>query len=149
MEMDWLISLASRSEHHYGVRLSVRAAVVAIGVFAFFGAQVARAAGAPAKKPVTVPPMEFKHSTLPNGLEVYTVEDHTSPTVALQVWYHVGSKDDPPGRSGFAHLFEHMMFKGNEHLSPDAFEELTENIGGENNAFTEDDVTVYHEVVPS
>jgi zinc protease len=149
MEMDWLISLASRPKHHCGVRLSVRAAVVAIGVFAFFGAQFARAADASAKKPVTVPPMEFKHSTLPNGLEVYTVEDHTSPTVALQVWYHVGSKDDPPGRSGFAHLFEHMMFKGNEHLSPDAFEQLTENIGGENNAYTADDVTVYHEVVPS
>jgi zinc protease len=67
----------------------------------------------------------------------------------VQVWYHVGSKDDPQGRSGFAHLFEHMMFKGNEHLSPDTFDNLTENIGGENNAFTAEDVTVYHEVVPS
>jgi zinc protease len=87
--------------------------------------------------------------TLPNGLQVYTVEDHKSPTVAVHVWYHVGSKDDPNGRSGFAHLFEHMMFKGNERLTPDAFDDLTENIGGENNAFTADDVTVYHEVVPS
>ena len=86
---------------------------------------------------------------MPNGLEVYSVEDHSSPTVAVQVWYHVGSKDDPEGRSGFAHLFEHMMFKGNEHLTPDTFDNLTENIGGENNAFTADDVTVYHEVVPS
>jgi len=98
---------------------------------------------------ISVPPLAFKHMTLPNGLEVYTVEDHKSPTVAVQVWYHVGSKDDPNGRSGFAHLFEHMMFKGNEHLTPDAFDDLTENIGGENNAFTADDVTVYHEVVPS
>ena len=96
-----------------------------------------------------MPPLEFKHFTLPNGLEVYTVEEHSSPTVAVQVWYHVGSKDDPDKRSGFAHLFEHLMFKGNEHLSPDAFENLTENIGGENNAFTADDMTVYHEVVPS
>jgi len=87
--------------------------------------------------------------TLENGLQVYTVEDHKSPTVAVQVWYHVGSKDDPNGRSGFAHLFEHMMFKGNERLTSDAFDDLTENIGGENNAFTADDVTVYHEVVPS
>jgi len=86
---------------------------------------------------------------LANGLQVYTVEDHKSPTVAVQVWYHVGSKDDPNGRSGFAHLFEHMMFKGNDHLTPDAFDDLTENIGGENNAYTADDVTVYHEVVPS
>jgi zinc protease len=93
--------------------------------------------------------MAFKQSTLANGLQIYTVEDHKSPTVAVQVWYHVGSKDDPNGRSGFAHLFEHMMFKGNDHLTPDAFDDLTENIGGENNAYTADDVTVYHEVVPS
>ena len=64
------------------------------------------------------------------------------------MWYHVGSKDDPQGRSGFAHLFEHMMFKGNEHLTADAFDNLTENIGGENNAYTADDMTVYHEIVP-
>ena len=93
--------------------------------------------------------MVFKHSTLPNGLQVYSVEDHTTPIVAVQVWYHVGSKDDPPNRSGFAHLFEHMMFKGNTHLTSDAFDNLTENIGGENNAYTADDVTVYHETVPS
>ncbi len=103
----------------------------------------------PEKTAVTVPPLNFQHETLPNGLQVYAVEDHSSPTVAVQVWYHVGSKDDPKERSGFAHLFEHMMFKGNEHLTPDAFDDLTENIGGENNAFTADDVTVYHEVVPS
>ena len=98
---------------------------------------------------ISVPPLAFKHATLANGLQIYTVEDHKSPTVAVQVWYHVGSKDDPNGRSGFAHLFEHMMFKGNDHLTPDAFDDLTENIGGENNAYTADDVTVYHEVVPS
>ena len=107
------------------------------------------AADPPKSAPVTIPPINFTHQTLENGLQVYTVEDHSSPTVAVQVWYHVGSKDDPNGRSGFAHLFEHMMFKGNEHLTPDAFDDLTENIGGENNAYTADDVTVYHEVVPS
>jgi zinc protease len=93
--------------------------------------------------------LSFKHSALQNGLEIYSIEDHSSPTVAVQVWYHVGSKDDPNGRSGFAHLFEHMMFKGNEHLTPETFEKLTENVGGENNAFTAPDVTVYHELVPS
>jgi zinc protease len=102
-----------------------------------------------ADAPVVIPPINFQHSTLENGLEVYTIEDHASPTVAVQVWYHVGSKDDPAGRSGFAHLFEHMMFKGNEHLKDDTFDELTENVGGENNAYTAEDVTVYHEVVPS
>ena len=98
---------------------------------------------------VAMPTISFKYTTLENGLHVYSVEDHASPTVAVQVWYHVGSKDDPNGRSGFAHLFEHMMFKGNEHLKPDTFDELTENVGGENNAYTASDVTVYHEVVPS
>jgi zinc protease len=93
--------------------------------------------------------MSFQHATLQNGLQIYSIEDHSSPTVAVQVWYHVGSKDDPDLRSGFAHLFEHMMFKGNEHLGPDTFEQLTENVGGENNAYTAPDVTVYHEVVPS
>ncbi len=102
-----------------------------------------------AKPPVSVPSLNFQHETLPNGLQVYSVEDHSTPTVAVQVWYHVGSKDDPKDRSGFAHLFEHMMFKGNQHLAPDTFEKLTENIGGENNAYTAEDVTVYHEVVPS
>ena len=93
--------------------------------------------------------LSFRHASLQNGLEIYSIEDHSSPTVAVQVWYHVGSKDDPNERSGFAHLFEHMMFKGNEHLTPDTFEQLTENVGGENNAFTAPDMTVYHEVVPS
>jgi zinc protease len=98
---------------------------------------------------VKISPITVQHTTLPNGLQVYSVEDHSSPTVAVQVWYHVGSKDDPNQRSGFAHLFEHLMFKGNAHLTPSTFEELTENIGGENNAYTAPDVTVYHEVVPS
>jgi zinc protease len=96
-----------------------------------------------------LPSMSFQHATLQNGLQIYSMEDHSSPTVAVQVWYHVGSKDDPDLRSGFAHLFEHMMFKGNEHLIPDTFEQLTENVGGESNAYTAPDVTVYHEVVPS
>jgi zinc protease len=127
------------------VRLSFAAAAFCFLVFCAF----VRAEDPPAKPPLGVPPLEYKHFTLPNGLEVYTVEDHATPIAAVQVWYHVGSKDDPAGRSGFAHMFEHMMFKGNEHLTPDAFDNLTENIGGENNAYTADDVTVYHETVPS
>src|SRR5204863_9107802 len=121
----------------------------AIAILSVFSSTFLRGEDAPASKAVTVPSIEFKHSALPNGLEIYTVEDHSAPIVAVQVWYHVGSKDDPNGRSGFAHLFEHMMFKGNDHLTADAFDDLTENIGGENNAYTAEDVTVYHEVVPS
>ena len=123
-----------------------------IAPVAWLALSVSLAGAAPAESPkpaVSVPPLHFQHETLPNGLQIYSVEDHSTPTVALQVWYHVGSKDDPKDRSGFAHLFEHMMFKGNEHLTPDAIEDLTENVGGENNAFTAEDVTVYHEVVPS
>ena len=127
----------------------MKLSVAALALLAVFSCAFLRGEDAPATKGVTVPPVEFKHSTLPNGLEVYTVEDHSAPIVAVQVWYHVGSKDDPPNRSGFAHLFEHMMFKGNEHMTPDMFDNLTENIGGENNAYTADDVTVYHETVPS
>jgi zinc protease len=115
-----------------------------------FSASLALAASGLAREPETeIKKLSFKHTTLQNGLEIYSIEDHSSPTVAVQVWYHVGSKDDPHRRSGFAHLFEHMMFKGNEHLTPETFEKLTENVGGENNAFTAPDVTVYHEVVPS
>ena len=127
----------------------MRLAAAVIAILSVFSAAFLRGESSPAPKSVTVPAMEFKHSSLPNGLEVYTVEDHSAPIVAVQVWYHVGSKDDPAGRSGFAHLFEHMMFKGNEHMSADTFDNLTENIGGENNAYTADDVTVYHETVPS
>src|SRR3954466_6464981 len=142
--------VSTSAKARYDVGLCVRATLLAIAVCVCFAAPCARAENSPAPgNPVTVPPLKFQHETLPNGLQVYSVEDHTSPTVAVQVWYHVGSKDDPDKRSGFAHLFEHLMFKGNEHLAPDAFEDLTENIGGENNAFTADDMTVYHEVVPS
>ncbi|HWM25145.1 MAG TPA: pitrilysin family protein [Chthoniobacterales bacterium] len=122
----------------------------AAALFCFSFAPALISAEKPASsRAVSVPPLPFKHTTLPNGLQVYTVEDHKSPTVAVQVWYHVGSKDDPDGRSGFAHLFEHMMFKGNERLTADMLDNLTENIGGQNNAYTADDVTVYHEIVPS
>ena len=59
---------------------------------------------------VSMPRINFQQKTLPNGMRVLSAVDNSSPTVAIQVWYHVGSKDDPAGRSGFAHLFEHIMF---------------------------------------
>src|SRR5690349_1244629 len=110
----------------------------------------ALAADAAAKSaPLVVKPVVFRERKLGNGLQVLTVETHSSPTVSVQVWYHVGSREDPPGRSGFAHLFEHMMFKGTEYLRAEQFDRLTEDVGGANNASTGDDVTEYHEVVPS
>src|SRR5687767_15746407 len=96
-----------------------------------------------------VPPINFKERTLPNGLVVYTAQERSSPTVAIQVWYKVGSKDDPEGRSGFAHLFEHLLFKGTKNMKDEMMDRLTEDIGGFNNASTYHDFTNYFEVVPS
>jgi zinc protease len=96
-----------------------------------------------------MPQMNFRDRTLKNGMRVLSVVDKSSPTVAINVWYHVGSKDDPDQRSGFAHLFEHMMFKSTRNMKAEMMDRLTEDVGGNNNAFTEDDVTVYFEVVPS
>jgi zinc protease len=96
-----------------------------------------------------MPQMVFRDRTLKNGLRVLSVVDKSSPTVAINVWYHVGSKDDPDGRSGFAHLFEHIMFKSTKNMKAEMMDRLTEDVGGQNNAFTQDDVTVYFETVPS
>jgi len=96
-----------------------------------------------------MPQLKYTDRTLANGLRVLSAPDRSSPTVAIQVWYHVGSKDDPPNRSGFAHLFEHIMFKSTKNMKSEMMDRLTEDVGGFNNAFTADDVTVYFEVVPS
>lgn len=98
---------------------------------------------------VSMPKIKFQDRTLPNGMRVLSAVDNSSPTVAIQVWYHVGSKDDPAGRSGFAHLFEHIMFKATKNMKSEMMDRLTEDVGGFNNAFTNPDVTVYFEVVPS
>jgi zinc protease len=105
--------------------------------------------GFAADAPLKVAPVAFSERMLGNGLQVIAVPSSTSPTVSVQVWYHVGAKDDPPGRSGFAHLFEHLMFKSTAHLKTEQFDRLTEDVGGENNAFTGNDVTGYTDLVPS
>ena len=96
-----------------------------------------------------MPQLKYTDRTLANGMRVLAAPDPSSPTVAIQVWYHVGSKDDPDKRSGFAHLFEHIMFKSTKNMKSEMMDRLTEDVGGFNNAFTNDDVTVYFEVVPS
>ncbi len=96
-----------------------------------------------------VPPIIYKQHTLANGLQVYASLDRSTPNVTVQIWYGVGSKDDPAGRSGFAHLFEHMMFKATKDLPAESFDRLTEDVGGLNNASTADDYTNYYEVVPA
>ncbi|HEY0385069.1 MAG TPA: pitrilysin family protein, partial [Pyrinomonadaceae bacterium] len=108
-----------------------------------------RAAAKNSTMQTRIPKINYRERTLTNGLRLLSVEDHSSPTVSIQVWYHVGSKDDPQGRSGFAHLFEHIMFKSTKNMKSEMLDRLTEDVGGYNNAFTADDVTVYYEVVPS
>src|SRR5436190_19082269 len=106
------------------------------------------AAGA-ASAQTKMPQMVFRDRTLKNGLRVLSVVDKSSPTVAINIWYYVGSKDDPEQRSWFDHLFEHIMFKSTRNMKAEMMDRLTEDVGGNNNAFTQDDVTVYFEVVPS
>lgn len=96
-----------------------------------------------------VAPLNIKERTLANGLRVVSVRDNSSPSVAVHVWYNVGSKDEPDGRNGFAHLFEHLMFKSTKNMKSEMLDRLTEDVGGNNNAFTSDDETAYHEQIPS
>ena len=96
-----------------------------------------------------VAPLEYTMRTLPNGLRVYAMPDPNTANVSVQVWYDVGSVDDPQGRSGFAHLFEHIMFKSTRNMPEQFFDRLTEDVGGFNNASTYDDFTNYYEVVPA
>ena len=95
------------------------------------------------------PKLQYELMTLPNGLTVVLSEDHSTPIVHLQLWYHVGSKNEKPGRTGFAHLFEHLMFKGSRNVEPEGHTSLISSVGGQANAYTEDDVTVFWETVPS
>ena len=85
--------------------------------------------------------------SLENGLDVIVHEDHGCPIVAVNIWYHVGSKNERPGRTGFAHLFEHLMFEGSEHHDQGYFQPLQE-AGGALNGSTNSDRTNYWEVVP-
>jgi zinc protease len=96
-----------------------------------------------------VPALAYKERTLANGLRVYALPDASASTVSVQVWYDVGSKDDPAGRSGFAHLFEHILFKSTRNMPNEMLDRLTEDVGGFNNASTWDDFTSYYEVVPA
>jgi zinc protease len=91
----------------------------------------------------------FETYKLPNGLTVILSVDRATPTVAVNLWYHVGSKNEAPGRTGFAHLFEHVMFTGSGHVPYGLHDKLTEGVGGGNNGTTNNDRTNYYETVPS
>ncbi|MEO6364264.1 MAG: pitrilysin family protein [Caldimonas sp.] len=134
-------------------RASLAAAAAALALLAAAlpasSASNAHDARVASTEPLTIAPIAWRERRLANGLQAISVQSRASPTVSVQVWYHVGGRDDPAGRSGFAHLFEHLMFKGTEYLRPQQFDRLTEDVGGNNNAATSDDVTSYESVVPS
>ncbi len=126
---------------------AVRAAVALLALAPSAAPAQTRAAAPPAApKPITVPYTQF---TLPNGLHVILHEDHTVPLATVNVWYHVGSAREKPGRTGFAHLFEHLMFEGSGHVKEGEFDTLLESAGGTNNGSTENDRTNYYIDVPS
>ena len=98
---------------------------------------------------VRPPKLQYEIATLPNGLTLILEEDHSTPIVHLQLWYHVGSKNEKPGRTGFAHLFEHLMFKGSKNVGPEEHTSMISGVGGQSNAYTTDDETVFWETLPS
>ena len=95
------------------------------------------------------PRIQFEKYKLPNGLEVILHEDHSTPIIAVDTWYHVGSGDEQVGRTGFAHLFEHIMFMGSQHVPVGTFDQLLESAGANNNGSTTEDRTNYYEILPS
>jgi zinc protease len=98
---------------------------------------------------VRPPRLQYQITTLPNGLTVILEEDHSTPIVHVNLWYHVGSKNERTGRTGFAHLFEHMMFKGSKNVEPEAHTSFISSIGGQSNAYTTEDTTVFWETAPA
>src|SRR6195256_1890080 len=114
-------------------------------------ALVLLALAAPAAAQTPTPPIEVQYTqfTLPNGLHVILHEDHSVPIATVNTWYRVGSANETPGRTGFAHLFEHLMFMGSGHAPYGEFDSQLESVGGGNNAATANDRTNYYINVPA
>ena len=126
---------------HRGRALRLGAIVLGLAVLA--GART------PLVAAVHPPHIQYTMETLPNGLRVIFSEDHSTPIVHVSVVYHVGSKDERPGRTGFAHLFEHMMFKGSKNVEPEAHTSIVASLGGKSNAYTTEDETVFWQTLPA
>src|SRR5580704_3747665 len=118
------------------------AAASLVGGIVYAATVTSSAASRPTKLP-------YEITTLPNGLTLILSEDHSTPIVHLQITYHVGSKNEKAGRTGFAHLFEHLMFKGSKNVEPEGHTSMIASVGGQSNAYTQDDVTVFWETLPS
>ena len=107
------------------------------------------ASGPGSSAAVRPPKLDYTMTTLPNGLQVVLLEDHSTPIVHTELWYHVGSKNEKPGRTGFAHLFEHMMFKGSKNVEPEGHPSYIVSVGGQSNATTNEDATIFWETTPA
>lgn len=116
---------------------------------AMMAAQSVPPAAAPASAAIAVPQIKFTQFTLANGLRVVLSEDHTLPVVTETMLFDVGARDEHKGKSGFAHLFEHLMFEGSKNAPKGVFDHLVEGYGGNDNASTHEDYTIYYENVPS
>jgi zinc protease len=112
-------------------------------------AVIAAGALVPLYASVRPPKLQYQMVTLANGLRVILSEDHSTPIVHVSVWYHVGSKNERRGRTGFAHLFEHMMFKGSHNVEPDSHTSIIAGVGGRSNAYTTEDETVFWQTFPA
>ncbi|HEX2393698.1 MAG TPA: pitrilysin family protein [Bacteroidales bacterium] len=121
-------------------RLFFQSGIVVLALFL-----LATCKKAPTEKPFTI---EYEKYSLPNGLEVVLHQDTSDPIVSTAIMYHVGSSREEPGKTGFAHLFEHMLFQESENIPQDQFFRKIQNVGGTLNGFTNNDVTTYFEVVP-
>ena len=128
---------------------SIAFLAAAAGVVAAPLAAPLRAQEKPASDADRPPKLDFTTHELSNGLKVILLENHEVPVIDLQIWYHVGGKDERPGHTGFAHLFEHLMFKGSAHVGPDEHSRIIEAVGGFDNAETNDDSTNFFETFPS
>jgi zinc protease len=125
-------------------------ALNAAGILLVLNASLAPASDLPPSKPLKVPVIKYEKYTLANGLEVLTYENHRLPLVAVDLWYHVGPVNEKAGRTGFAHLFEHMMFEGSEHVGEKAHFKYLEGAGATDiNGTTWFDRTNYFETLPS
>jgi zinc protease len=130
------------------MRTGSRFAIAVLSVAALAGSLAAQEKQ---DKPEQVrpPKLNFTTQKLANGLQLVLLEDHAAPVINLQVWYHVGAKDEQAGHTGFAHLFEHLMFKGSAHVGADEHSRIIEAAGGFDNASTYDDYTNFFETFPS
>src|SRR6202789_4054258 len=132
-------------------RFATKCVAPAALLLALVAAPIVNAADTlPPAKPLKVPELKYEKFTLPNGLLVITHEDHRLPLVAVDLWYHVGPLNERAGRTGFAHLFEHMMFEGSEHVGEKAHIKYVQGAGATDvNGTTDFDRTNYFETVPS